>query len=179
MPTVKDDLPKLKGLDSATSPPSTTKNSVEDFWQKLEPDEQSKIIERLSCEDTLADLDPVIIMDYRNDSLQSLHVHLTGLAVGDLPAFLGGAMPESAAVLASAITTEVANNQGVVVSSRVITQLNSFQGGVCLANATTMVNTTLRHFVVASGAGVLVDVRHLVSHNREPPNDIGMNTLTL
>ena len=127
----------------------------------------------------LPDLDPVIVMDYRDASLSTLHAYLGSLAVAALPTFLGGVMPATPPDLAAAITTEVANNQGNVVSSRVITGLNSFQAALCCANATTMVNVTLGPSIAGSGTGTLVDLRHMVSHNRQPPNDIGMNTLTL
>jgi len=158
---------------------STSRASqLNDLWSDLNNEEKSAIIDSLSAESCDPEGGPVVIMDYHEASLRSLRSHLATLEHEILPAFLGGVVPPDVQALAKVITSAVAANNGTMVSSRVITRLNSFQAGLCMANATT-VRSVLDDALTAAGVGTLVDLCHLVSPNRRPPNDSKMNTMTL
>lgn len=120
-------------------------------------------------------------MEYRDVPLETLHTHPWCTCRCYLTCIPWGRhASDSRALLAAAITTDVAAKYGTMVSTRVIKGLTYFPGGLLMTNASTMVRTTLGPFITtASGAGVLVDLRHMVSHNRQPPNDIRINTRTL
>ena len=174
MPIHTPDLPALKRVESDSPPPSTVKNILE----RLSEHESTKLCECLSATDTVADMDPVIVMDYRHDALLALRNHYAAGAGAALPAFLLGVVPVTSDALALAITTAVANGRGVVVSPRLISGLSAGDAANVCTDVTVMVRITLAADILASGGGNFVDLRHMVSRNRMPPNDIVLTTIT-
>ena len=172
MPTHTPDLPSLKRVESESPPPSPVKN----IFERLSENETTKICECLSAMDTVADIDPVIVMDYRHNALLALRNHYAGGAA--LPAFLLGVVPVTSDALALAITTAVANGRGVVVSPRLISGLSAGDAANVCTDVTVMVRITLAADILAAGGGNFVDLRHMVSRNRMPPNDIVLTTIT-
>lgn len=174
MPKHTPDLPSLKRVESESPPPSPVKN----IFERLSENESTKICECLSATDTVADIDPVIVMDYRHDALLALRNHYAGGAA--LPAFLLGVVPcpVTSDALALAITTAVANGRGVVVSPRLISGLSAGDAANVCTDVTVMVRITLAADILTSGGGNFVDLRHMVSRNRMPLNDIVLTTIT-
>ena len=172
MPTHTPDLPSLKLVESESPLPSPVKN----IFERLSENESTKICEFLSATDTVADVDPAIVMDYRHDALLALRNYYAGGAA--LPAFLLGVVPDTSDALALAVTTAVANGRGVVVSPRLISGLSAGDAANVCTDVTVMVRITLAADILAAGVGNFVDLRHMVSRNHMPPNDIVLTTIT-
>lgn len=80
--------------------------------------------------------------------------------------------------MALAITTAVAKGRGVVVSPRLISGLSAGDAANVCTDMTVMVRITLEADILATAGGNFVDLRHMVSSSRMPPNDIVLTTIT-
>ena len=167
------ELPSSKRLESESSPPPSP---VKDIFERLSQNESIKICQHLSDEETMPATDPVIVTEYRHDTLLALRDHCADGAV--LPAFLLGVVSATSDELALHITTAVANGQGEVISPRLISGLKAGEAMHVVTNVAIMVHATLATNILASGGGNLVDVHHMVSHTCMPPNDIELTTIT-
>ena len=146
------------------------------FEESLTVDEKKLIIESLKDASTAADLDPVIVFDFIGPSIDALLVHLGTLGLGVLPAFLGGVMPANRADLEASIIHHIRGGRGIL-TGRIVSGLTAGDAYLIGTNIGVFYTATLRP-LVAAAAGVpnLLEVRHLVSQNRQPPNDIRMTT---
>ena len=144
------------------------------FYDTLTEVERSLIVDALSCEECREDTDPVIVVDIDGNALDRLYTYLGTVAVGGLPAFLGGVMPANRAALETAIVQQISQGRGVV-TGRIITGLTAGVAGLVLVDAALFRHVTLSVVLGAANAniGSLYNIKHLVSSNRQP-NDIHM-----
>lgn len=148
------------------------------YWQTSTTlGEQRLIMEFLSGEDTVVDTDPVIVFDFLGPSMDALFAYLRELTA--LPEFLGGSMPTDHAALETSIMNTIQAGRGIL-AGRILLGLTCADAFFVAGQAGVFWAGTLRPLLVMAGgtSRSLFEMRHLVSRNRQPPNDIQMTVAT-